>query len=92
MKQSDKPSAKPDPGASGDTQVEGEGSYSGARQYDEATRQFVKQGKVDQAARAAKPKTSAEAAEMDAAEEAGRSHAKGEDPALSGKQPAPPKA
>jgi lysophospholipase L1-like esterase len=71
MKQSDKPSAKP-----AGNQVEGEGSYSGARQYDEATREFLKKGKVEQAARDAAPKSGAEAAEMDAAEEEGRSHAK----------------
>ena len=64
------------------SQVEGEGSYSGARQYDEATRAFIKKGKVDQAAREAAPKSDAEADEMQAAEQEGRSHAKEEDPAL----------
>src|SRR5262245_55745562 len=63
-------------------QVEGEGSYSGARQYDEATRQFVKKGKVEQAARAAAPNSDAQADEMQEAEQEGRNHAKEEDPAL----------
>jgi hypothetical protein len=67
-----------------DSQVEGEGSYSGARQYDEATKQFMKKGKVQEAARAASPQSSAEAAEMEAAEEEGRRHAKEEDPSLKG--------
>jgi hypothetical protein len=67
------------------SQIEGEGSYSGAQQYDEATRQFVKQGKVEQAARDAAPKSPQEAEELDQAEAEGRSHAKEEDPALSGK-------
>lgn len=85
MKQSDKPSAKP-----AGNEVEGEGSYSGARQYDEATREFLKKGKVEQAARDAAPKSGAEAAEMDAAEQEGRSHAKEEDPAVGGgKTPVP---
>jgi hypothetical protein len=69
------------------TQIEGEGSYSGAEQYDEATRAFVKKGKVEQAARDAAPKSREEAEEMDKAEAEGRSHAREEDPALTGKTP-----
>jgi hypothetical protein len=42
----------------------------------------VQSGKVDQAARDAKPKSEAEADEMRRAEQEGKSHAKGEDPAL----------
>ena len=71
------PSGGPD-----NAQVEGEGSYSGARQYDEATRKFVKKGKVEEAARAAAPKSGAEADEMKAAEDECRRHATEEDPAL----------
>jgi hypothetical protein len=79
------------PAGQDNAQVEGEGSYSGARQYDEATRQFVKKGKVEQAARAAAPKSDAEAEEMQDAEQEGRSHAKEEDPALKpgGGKPSP---
>ncbi len=62
--------------------VEGEGSYSGARQYNEATRRFVEQGKVEEAAADAAPQTPAEARDMQAAEQAGKRKAKGEDPAL----------
>lgn len=63
-------------------QIEGEGSYSGAKQYNDATKKFVDQGKVEQAAKSAKPKSDAEAREMRDAEREGKSHAKGEDPAL----------
>jgi len=63
-------------------QVQGEGNYEAAKEYDQAQRKFVKSGKVDAAARNAKPKSEAEAKEMQRAEEAGRSHAKGEDPAV----------
>ena len=63
-------------------QVQGEGNYEAAKQYDEAQRKFVKSGKVDAAARDAKPKSPEQAKEMERAEEAGRSHAKGEDPTI----------
>jgi hypothetical protein len=83
---------KPATGTDDASQVEGEGSYSGARQYDEATQAFVKKGKVEKAARDAAPNSSAEAAEMEAAEEEGRRHAKEEDPALkTGTKPGPVK-
>ena len=63
-------------------QVQGEGNYEAAEEYEEAQRKFVKSGKVDAAVRKAKPKSEAEAKEMQRAEEAGRSRAKGEDPAV----------
>jgi hypothetical protein len=63
-------------------QVQGEGNYKAAKEYDEAQRKFVKSGKVEAAARDAKPKSKAEAEEMQRAEEAGRSHAKEKDPAV----------
>jgi hypothetical protein len=62
--------------------VEGEGSYSGSKDYNERTRKFVDSGKVDEAARKAEPKTSEEKHAMQKAERLGREHAKGEDPAL----------
>jgi len=37
-----------------DSKIEGEGSYSGTRAYNEATAKFLKKGKVDEAAREAK--------------------------------------
>jgi hypothetical protein len=62
--------------------VEGEGSYTGSKIYNERTRKFVESGKVDEAARKAKPESELEAAKMKEAEKIGRGHAKGEDPAL----------
>ena len=64
------------------SKVQGEGNYEAAKQYDEAQRRFVKSGKVDAAARNAKPKSKQEADEMQRAEAAGRSHVKEEDPAI----------
>ena len=65
--------------------VEGEGSYRGSKDYNERTKKFVDSGKVDDAARAAKPQSEEEAHQMHKAERIGKQHAKGEDPAL--KQP-----
>ena len=67
--------------------VEGEGSYSGAKDYDERTKQFVESGKVEEAAKKAKPKSEQEAHEMQKAERIGKQHAKGEDPALRNPKP-----
>jgi len=36
--------------------MQGEGNYTAAKQYDDATANFVKAGKVEEAAKAAKPK------------------------------------
>lgn len=62
--------------------VEGEGSYSGTRDYNERTRKFVESGKVEEAARNAAPGSEEEKHAMQKAERQGREHAKGEDPAL----------
>jgi hypothetical protein len=62
------------------SQVQGEGDYEAGRHYDEKTREFVKSGKVDDAARNAHPKSPREQQEMDKAEEVGKSRSKGEDP------------
>jgi hypothetical protein len=56
--------------------VEGEGSYSGTRNYNQRTRKFIAAGKVKQAARDARPKSQQEAHEMQKAERIGRSKAK----------------
>jgi hypothetical protein len=74
--------------------VEGEGSYSGSKDYNQRTKKFVESGKVDEAARAAKPKSEQERHEMQKAERMGKQHAKGEDPALNDpkKVPDPKKA
>ena len=40
--------------------VEGEGSYSGTKDYNERTAKFIKSGKVDKAAKEADPKSEQE--------------------------------
>jgi hypothetical protein len=55
-----------------DSKIEGEGSYSGTRDYNEATVEFLKKGKVDEAAKEAeRALDSQEGAELKAAEEKG---------------------
>ena len=66
--------------------VEGEGSYSGSKDYNERTKKFVHSGKVDKAARNAEPKSEEEKHAMQKAERIGKERAKGEDPALKKKQ------
>jgi hypothetical protein len=56
--------------------VEGEGSYSGTKDYNKRTEKFVKSGKVEQAAEDAKPKTEQQAHEMQKAERIGKQKAK----------------
>ena len=63
-------------------EVQGEGDYNAARRYDQAARQFVQSGQVEEAARDAKPASPEEAAELRRAEQEAKSHAKGEDPLL----------
>ena len=68
---------------------EGEGNKTAAKEYNEATRKFVDSGKVDQKAEeAARARTGAERKELDRAEQAGKSHAKDEDPAVHRREPA----
>jgi hypothetical protein len=62
--------------------VEGEGSYTGAKEYDKRTKKFVDSGKVEQAANDAAPQSEEEAREMENAERIGKKHIKEEDPAL----------
>jgi hypothetical protein len=71
-----------DPNARSPDTVQGEGDYQAARRYDKAQRDFAQSGKVDKAAHDAHPADAKEAEEMRRAEREGRSHAKGEDPAL----------
>lgn len=66
----------------GQRNVHGEGNYAASKQYNDATRDFAKSGRVDEAARNAAPQSDAEALQMQAAEAEGKRHAKGEDPAL----------
>jgi uncharacterized protein (TIGR02284 family) len=62
---------------------EGEGNKTAAKEYNEATTKFAHSGKVEQKAQdAARARSGAERQELDRAEQAGKSHAKGEDPQL----------
>jgi hypothetical protein len=56
--------------------VEGEGSYTGSKNYNERTKKFVQSGKVDKAAKDAAPKNEQEAEEMREAEKIGKKPAK----------------
>jgi hypothetical protein len=54
----------------------GEGDYEAARRYRAGAERYARTADVEQAARAAEPRNEAEAEELEAAEEAGRSRAK----------------
>ena len=62
--------------------MQGEGDYKAARRYNEATREFVKEEDVAEAARDAEPQSAREEQQMEHAEQAGRQRAKDEDPLL----------
>jgi len=62
--------------------LQGEGNYDAAREFDQAEEKFVKSGKVEQAARDAEPKNQKEKQEIERAEQEARRHAKDEDPQL----------
>ena len=62
--------------------VQGEGDYEATRRYRKRTEEFLENNDVEKAAVRAAPETEAEEAELEAAEEAGKKRAKGEDPAL----------
>ena len=67
--------------------VEGEGSYTGTKDYNKRTKKFVDSGKVQKAANDAAPKSDEEARDMQEAERIGKQHIKDEDPAVRGKKP-----
>jgi hypothetical protein len=60
----------------GKDKVEGEGSYSGTKDYNQRTKKFIDSGKVEQAAEDAEPKSEQEAHEMQKAERIGKQKAK----------------
>ncbi|MGD2055993.1 MAG: hypothetical protein PVJ15_04230 [Gammaproteobacteria bacterium] len=60
-------------------EIQGEGDRGSAEHYNEATREFVKSGKVDEAAEEAAGQDPLEA---ERSERAGRERAKEEDPAV----------
>lgn len=61
---------------------QGEGNKEAARRFNEAEQDFVSSGKVDDAAKRAAPQGKRDAEEMARAEQAGKRHAKGEDPTV----------
>lgn len=67
-----------------DRDLQGEGNYDATRRYDKAATEFAKSGKVEPAARAARPDSPAQAESLKRAEEIGKSHSKGEDRASKG--------
>jgi hypothetical protein len=60
------------------SQVEGEGSYTATRDYQKNIKEYLDKADVASDAEAAKPRSEAEAREIEEAEREGRSHAKGE--------------
>ena len=72
-----------------DKDLQGEGNYDATRRYDKAAREFVQSGKVDAAAQAAEPDGPEQAEALKRAEEIGKSHARGEDPAITRTTPSP---
>jgi hypothetical protein len=77
-----KPTASKDP-----KDQKGEGSYAGARQYNEGVKDHVLHHDVEKEARDAAPRTAAEDQQMKDAEREGASRSKGEDPALRKSKP-----
>ena len=63
-------------------EVHGEGDYRAARRYNEATREFVEEEDVAEAARDSEPQSEREQQQLERAEQAGRQRAKDEDPLL----------
>jgi hypothetical protein len=56
--------------------VEGEGSYSATKDYNQRTKKFIDSGKVEQAAEDAKPDSEQQAQDMQTAERIGKQKAK----------------
>jgi hypothetical protein len=79
--QDEAPRATPD-SMEADPAMQGEGNRTAARRYNEETQDFVQSGKVDEAARQARPGSAEEARDLQRAEGEGRSHAREEDPLL----------
>jgi hypothetical protein len=65
-------------------QNQGEGNRDAARRFNQDEQDFVASGKVNDAAKRAAPQGQKEADEMARAEQAGRRHAKDEDPTVPG--------
>lgn len=62
--------------------IQGEGDYEATRRYRKRTEEFLENNDVEKAAVRAAPEDAEEAEDLESAEAAGKSRAKGEDPAL----------
>ncbi len=70
-----------------DSKIEGEGSYSGTRDYNAGVEKTVKSGQVERKAKEAKKAVEGPEREaLERAEQEGKRHAHGEDPALNQKK------
>jgi hypothetical protein len=79
-KQHDGPAGKANGRNSRTNGVQGEGDYAAARRYQHDTDRFIESGKVDGAARRARPRTAGESNDLQRAEDVGRARSRGEDP------------
>ncbi len=64
------------------TDMQGEGDYDAANNFNDAQQKFVESGRIAEAPKRTKPKSKGEANQLAIAEMQGRSRAKGGDPAL----------
>jgi hypothetical protein len=62
----------------GEGQVEGEGSYSATRDYQKNIKGYLDKADVEKDAEASRPRSEAEARELEEAEREGKSHSRGE--------------
>ena len=70
-----------------DPGIQGEGDYEATRRFRKRTEEYLENNDVEKAALRAAPEDAVEAEELKSAEEAGKSRAKGEDPALHERDP-----
>jgi hypothetical protein len=75
-KKSADPAKKKEDAIRSNAPMQGEGNYTAGRRYDEAQREFVKTGQVDDAARKSAPRSPDERADMQKSEEEGLRHAR----------------
>ncbi len=74
MNPNDKPAADTGKSKPASPNIQGEGDYEATRRFDKDTQRFLKTADVPELAKRAAPKSKEDAAEMQKAEEIGRSH------------------
>ena len=77
MNPNDKPSQDTGKPKTSSPNIQGEGDYEATRRFDKDTERFLKNADVPELAKRAAPKSKEEAAELEKAEEIGRSHSVG---------------